>query len=70
MLFRSIGMGSSREIRESEAERLIREALLVNPYLVDVGDFEFGHQGSNMRIHFHVDTIYGEIEEETEFNYG
>ncbi len=65
-----IGMGSSREIRESEAERLIREALMVNPYFVGVGDFSFAHQGSDMVIHFQVDTIYGEMEEETEFNYG
>lgn len=65
-----VGMSSSREIRESEAERLIQEALLVNPYITDVGDFEFEHRGSNLHIWFTVETIYGETEEETEFNYG
>lgn len=65
-----VGMSSSREIRESEAERLIQEALLVNPYITDVDDFEFEHHGSDLYIKFHVDTIYGGLEEEMDFNYG
>lgn len=65
-----VGMSSSREIRESEAERLVQEALLVNPYITDAGDFEFEHRGSNLHIRFTVETVYGEIETGTEFNYG
>ncbi len=65
-----VGMSSSREIRESEAERLVQEALMVNPYITDVGDFEFEHRGSNLHIWFTAETVYGEIESETEFNYG
>lgn len=65
-----VGMSSSREIRESEAERLIQEALLVNPYITGVDDFEFEHHGSDLYIKFQVDTIYGGLEEEMNFNYG
>lgn len=65
-----IGMSSSREIQENEAERLIQEALLANPYITGVADFEFEHQGSCMHINYHVYTVYGEMEEGADFNYG
>lgn len=65
-----IGMSSSREIRENETERLVQEALLVNPYITGVTDFEFEHQGSGMHVDFHVDTVYGEMKEGTDFSYG
>lgn len=63
-----VGLGTSREILESEAERLIQEAILVNPYFTGVYDFEFEHQGSRMHVTFCVDTVYGEMEEALEFN--
>lgn len=65
-----IGMSSSREIRESESERLIQEALLVNPYITSVEDFEFEHKGSDLHVSFQVVTLYGEMSEKVEYHYG
>ena len=64
------GISSSREIRESEAERLVQEALLVCPYITGVDDFGFSHRGSIMHMDFHVETVYGGIEEGMDTDYG
>lgn len=59
-----IGTGESRSILEAEIERYIREALIVNPYIRSVDDYEFEYSGSAANVTFTVTTIYGEVEAE------
>ena len=51
----------------SEVSTLIGivESLLVNPYIVSVGDFSFSHsKGGEINVKFSVSTVYGDMEEE------
>lgn len=57
-----IGLSMNRDILESEVERYIQEALLVNPYIISVEDFTFVY-GDKTTVSFSVTTIYGEIQE-------
>ena len=65
-----IGEGGDREITESEMERYVQEALLVCPYIIGVGEFEFQHEGSRLTAEFTVMTIYGDIPQEWSEDYG
>ena len=69
----SILMGTveDEDILFSEISRYIQESLLVNPYIVDVGDFNFLHSKSQeVKVKFIVSTIYGKIEEEMRVSNG
>lgn len=66
-----IGLSQDRGILESEIERYIQEALLVNPYITDVFDFEFEYgvevNGRKRNVvSFTVSTVYGDLEESEE----
>ncbi|WP_028547043.1 DUF2634 domain-containing protein [Paenibacillus taiwanensis] len=56
-----IGSAFTSIIQRSEAERYIREALLVNPYIVSVEQPEVLLVGDELRINVTVNTIYGEV---------
>lgn len=58
-----IGTSSNRDVLESEIERDIQETLLVNPYIIAVGNFAFVYDGSTT-VQFSVTTVYGTMEEE------
>jgi hypothetical protein len=66
-----IGLSENRGIIESEIERYIQEALLVNPYITDVSDFDFQYSVikndkiTNL-VTFTVSTIYGDLTESEE----
>ncbi len=49
---------------ESEAQRMVEEALLCDARVSEVYDFEFASDGDSRTISFTVDTIYGTISEE------
>ena len=53
---------------ESEARlaALIREALLVNPYITAAEDFIFSHDAAGLRAAFRVETVYGDFSYESE----
>lgn len=66
-----IGTVEDEDILFSEISRYIQESLLVNPYIVDVGDFSFLHSKSQeIKVKFIVITIYGKIEEEMRVSNG
>ena len=66
-----IGTVEDEDILFSEISRYIQESLLVNPYIVDVGDFNFLHSKSQeVKLKFIVSTIYGKIEEEMRVSNG
>lgn len=46
---------------ETEAKRIVREALLANEDLTNVYDFEFEQSGDSRIVRFSVDTIYGPL---------
>ena len=66
-----IGTVEDEDILFSEISRYIEEALLVNPYIVDVGDFSFLHSNrQEIKVKFIVSTIYGKIKEEMRVSNG
>ena len=56
-----IGQRFSSEVKEAEAIRYIREALVVNPYIVSVEQVDVTFTGSKLTIYCEVETIYGEV---------
>lgn len=49
------------DVKKSELQRIITEALLCNPYILSVSDFIFKQTGSVMNIEATVTTIYGKL---------
>ncbi len=56
-----IGSGYSKGFIESEANRFIKEALLINPYIISVHDVSTTFKGDLLTIYVNVGTIYGEV---------
>lgn len=54
------------EVKRSELKRIIKDALLVNPYIKECTNFKFEQTGSKTRIEFDCLTIYGKTTNETE----
>ena len=55
------GKAYTELVRQSEAIRYVREALLVCPYVTAVEAVEIGLEGSTLSITCRVQTIYGEV---------
>lgn len=56
------GKPYSEEIRRSEAIRYVRQALEVNPYIVQVDAIAVDFSGSVLSLTCQLQTIYGEVE--------
>lgn len=56
-----IGRGYSDEVKASEAPRMIRDALLINPYITDVADIVVDFSGDVLQVSATIITIYGEV---------
>lgn len=59
-------IGTHPDIVEDEAERLISEALLQDDRITAVYDFEFSRNRDTLLVNFKVDSVYGDIDIETE----
>lgn len=59
-----IGRAVSREFLQTDCEDEIRSAMLVNPYISDVTDFNVERKDDQMHISFRVITRFGEMEVE------
>ena len=55
------GQPYSDGIRQSEAVRRVREALLVSPYIEDVSQVSVNFEGSTLFLTCRIKTIYGEV---------
>ena len=55
------GQPYSDGIRQSEAVRRVREALLVSPYIEDVSQVSVNLEGSTLFLTCRIKTIYGEV---------
>lgn len=54
-----IGSPLHGDIAKSELKRFIVEALMVNPYIEELGNFQISQTGSGVRAEFDCTTIYG-----------
>lgn len=59
-------IGTHPDIVEDEVERLISEALLQDDRITAIYDFEFSRNRDTLLVNFKVDSIYGDIDIETE----
>lgn len=57
-----IGQTISEELKQSEAARYVRDCLLVNPYITEVGNIEVSFTNDILSIRCTIETIYGEVE--------
>ena len=56
-----IGQPYSEGIRQAEAVRRVREALLVSPYIRDVSQVSVRFEGDTLFLTCRIETIYGEV---------
>jgi len=56
-----LGQAYSEEVRESEAIRVVKETLQVNPYITNVSQVSVSFEGSVLYLSFKLTTIYGEV---------
>jgi len=56
-----IGKNFTEQLKQAEAKRYVREALLVNPYITELSDIVVEFEGSKLTITATVNTIYGEV---------
>ena len=55
------GRRYSEEYLKSEAERLIKDCLLVNPYITGISNLSVDITGKKLTIEFTANTVYGEV---------
>lgn len=56
-----VGQPYTEAVKQSEAIRYVREAILINPYVVSVNDVAVFFVGDGLTISCTVKTIYGEV---------
>lgn len=56
-----VGQTYSEEVRQSEAIRIVRETLMVNPYITAVTQVNAAFSDSKLTLNFKMTTIYGEV---------
>ena len=57
-----IGTPYTLDVKESEAERMTKEALLESPYITAIEDFNVDFSGSKISLSFTANTDYGKLE--------
>ena len=55
------GQPYTEEIRAAEAIRIVRETLMINPYITDVTQVSAEFSGSTLALRLYKTTIYGEV---------
>lgn len=56
-----VGQPFTADVKESEAVRYVREALLTNPYITGVEQVNVSFSGTVLSIEAKIKTIYGEV---------
>lgn len=56
-----IGQKYTKGLTKSEAERYIKEAILINQYITDVKIIDINFSEDILSVSIQVDTIYGEV---------
>lgn len=57
-----IGKNYTKALTEAEAQRLIEECLLINPYIAEVKVLDASFKDSTLTCNVKVTTIYGDLE--------
>lgn len=57
-----IGKNYTRALTEAEAQRLIEECLIINPYILNVEVLDTSFKDSTLSCNIKVTTIYGDME--------
>lgn len=60
-IYTLIGRYLNKELLYSELRRMIEEALLCNPYIVSLTDFDITQEGAKVICDFSVNTVYGSV---------
>lgn len=60
-IYTLIGRYMAGDLLYSELIRMIEEALLCNPYIVSLTDFDITRNGSKVVCNYSVNTIYGNV---------
>lgn len=60
-IYTLIGRYLAKQLLFSELKRMIEEALLCNPYITSLSDFQIEQKGSKAECLFSVNTIYGSV---------
>ncbi len=60
-IYTLIGRYLNKELLYSELRRMIEEALLCNPYIVSLSDFDITQEGAKVICDFSVNTVYGNV---------
>lgn len=55
------GQPFSDAVQQSEASRLIRECLMINPYITDVQQISVEFSGATVSMSCSINTVYGEV---------
>lgn len=60
-IYTLIGRYLEKKLLYSELKRMLEEALLVNPYITSLTDFDITQEGAKVVCNFSVNTIYGSV---------
>lgn len=60
-IYTLVGRYLAKQLLYSELKRMIEEALLCNPYITSLTEFEVTQKGSKVECIFAVNTIYGNV---------
>lgn len=60
-IYTLIGRYLEKKLLYSELKRMLEEALLVNPYITNLTDFDITQEGAKVICNFSVNTIYGSV---------
>ena len=60
-IYTLIGRYLEKKLLYSELKRMLEEALLVNPYITNLTDFDITQEGAKVVCNFSVNTIYGNV---------
>ena len=66
-IYTLIGRYLEKKLLYSELKRMIEEALLCNPYLISLSDFDISQKGSKVTCNFSVNTVYGNVAQYYEY---
>ena len=56
-----VGRYLAKQLLYSELKRMLEEALLCNPYITSLSDFQIEQKGSRIECLFAVNTVYGNV---------
>ena len=60
-IYTLIGRYLNKDLLYSELRRMIEEALLCNPYITSLTDFDISQKGAKVECLFSVNTLYGSV---------